>query len=75
MMMWGWGSGLGWIWMILVWALVIGGVVWVVTQLSTRNSTPGRDGADNARRILDERFARGEIDEDEYRRIRDELSS
>lgn len=75
MMMWGWGSGLGWMWMILVWALVIVGVVWVVTQLSARNRTPGQDGSGDARRILDERFARGEIDEDEYRRIRDELSN
>lgn len=75
MMMWGWGAGFGWVWMLLVWAAVIGGVVWVVTQLSTRNGTPGRGGASDARRILDERFARGEIDEDEYRRIRDELSS
>ena len=75
MMMWGWGSGFGWIWMLIVWAVVIGGVVWAVTQLSARSGTPGRGGSDDARRILDERFARGEIDEDEYRRIRDELSS
>ena len=75
-MMWAWGSGYGWIWMLLIWAAVIGGVIWVVTQLATRNSTRGEHGgAIDARSILDERYARGEINEDEYRRIRDELSS
>ena len=74
-MMWGWGSGFGWIWMLIVWAVVIGGVVWIVTQLSTRNGPRERGGPSDARSILDERFARGEIDEAEYRRIRDELSN
>jgi putative membrane protein len=74
-MMWGWGSGYGWIWMLVVWVVVIGGVIWVVTQLSVRNGTRGQGGPRDARSILDERFARGEIDEDEYRRRRDELSS
>ena len=74
-MMWAWGSGYGWIWMLLIWAAVIGGVIWVVTQLSVRNGTRGQGGSRDARSILDERFARGEIDEDEYRRRRDELSS
>jgi putative membrane protein len=74
-MMWWWGSGYGWIWMLVVWAVVIGGVIWVVTQLSARNGTRGQGGSSDARSILDERFARGEIDEDEYRRRRDELSS
>lgn len=73
-MMWGWGSGFGWIWMLVVWLVVIGGVVWVVTQVSARNDPPGPSDANDARRILDERLARGEIDEHEYRRIRDELS-
>ena len=74
-MMWGWGSGFGWIWMLIVGAVVIGGVVWIVTQLSTRNGPRERGGSSDARSILDERFARGEIDEAEYRRIRDELSN
>jgi putative membrane protein len=74
-MMWGWGSGFGWIWMLVIWVVVIGGVVWVVTQLATTNGRRGQDDSSEARSVLDERFARGEIDEAEYRRIRDELSS
>jgi putative membrane protein len=70
--MW-WGNGQGWIWMTLSWVIVVALVVWVVARLSPRDGTKGRGGTGDARRILDERFARGEIDEDEYRRRRTEL--
>jgi putative membrane protein len=70
-MMW-WGSGYGWIWMLLGWVVIIGLVVWAVTALSGRDARGGH-APSSARRILDERFARGEIDEEEYRRRRDEL--
>jgi putative membrane protein len=70
-MMW-WGSN-GWLWMLVSWAVIIGLVVWVVWAFSGRDTTRGRDRTPSARRILDERFARGEIDEEEYRRRRDEL--
>lgn len=70
-MMW-WGSGYGWIWMLLSWAVIIGLVVWAVNSFAGRDARGG-NGPPSARRILDERFARGEIDEEEYRRRRDEL--
>ncbi|WP_369784643.1 SHOCT domain-containing protein [Saccharomonospora xinjiangensis] len=61
----------GWIWvwfaMIVLLVTVVAGVV--VWSVSNRRSPQGGD----ARRILDERFARGEIDEEEYRRRRAEL--
>lgn len=57
---WGWGMGVG---SILFLALIVIGVVLVVRPPSRGEG--GRDD-DAARRILDERFARGEIDEDEY---------
>jgi putative membrane protein len=69
-MMTGFGFGYGWIVMLLFWVVVIGGIVWAVTRLSPTGNGPSPD----ARRILDERFARGEIDRDEYRRLRDELA-
>ncbi|WP_245666918.1 SHOCT domain-containing protein [Micromonospora sediminicola] len=54
-----------WIWSLLVLA-VLAGLVWFVVRM------PGPDRAPpgTARRILDERYARGEIDEDDYRRRR-----
>jgi putative membrane protein len=69
-MMW-WGSDYGWVWMLLSWVVIIGLVVWAVTALSGRDARG--NGPPSARHILDERFARGEIDEEEYRRRRDQL--
>lgn len=63
----GWG---GWVLMIVMmvglWALVAAAVVAVVRRSggSTRKDPGGSAGAPG--RILDERFARGEIDADEY---------
>ena len=80
-MMWGYGYGdTGWVgWlvmgliMLLFWALVIGGVVFLVRY--SGRSRGGGGGSSDALRILDERFARGEIDADEYARRRQLLSS
>lgn len=67
MMMWtGWGWQ--WLWMVGFWAVVIVLIVWAVARLAPR--TPDRH---DARTILDERYARGEIDDDEYRHRRSEL--
>ena len=75
-MMGGWMMGWMWIWPVLVVAglLIIGYVVLRLVQGGRPSSPTGADPAYSAaRRILDERFARGEIDEDEYRRRRDLL--
>lgn len=48
----------------LLWVAVVVGLVW----LFTRGRRPGeRSGADRARDILAERFARGELSVEEYR--------
>ncbi len=74
-MMWGTGlwMGLGWIWMLVFWVLVIGGIVWAATRLSPGSRDPSDSGG-GPRRLLDERFARGEIDAEEYRERRDALT-
>ena len=66
---WGWGA---WLAMTLMMLIFWGGIAWVVVTLIQHNGTwPTRDqpapSADPLR-ILDERFARGEIDDDDYRR-------
>ncbi len=58
---WGLGMGLG---SLLFLALIVTGIVMLVRGPSA-GSEPGREGS-SARQILDERFARGEIDEEEY---------
>jgi putative membrane protein len=68
-----WQAGLMWGGMIVFWGLLIWGIYAVISS-STRRPGGKERGAD-ARRILDERLARGEIDAEEYRRVRDVLSS
>ncbi|HEY5579367.1 MAG TPA: SHOCT domain-containing protein [Acidimicrobiia bacterium] len=67
-MMWGAG-GFGFLWMALFWIGVILLVVWAVRQFSPRQHEPRR----RALEILEERFARGEIDADEFEARRSEL--
>ena len=71
-MMGGWGVGWGWIWPVLVLVgLIVLGYVGVRLAQGGRSAPPG--SASTARQILDERYARGEIDEDEYQRRRSVL--
>jgi putative membrane protein len=72
-MMWWYGPGTGgWamalmgIGMILFWALIILGVIAIVRYLQTAGDRP-REARVSPEELLAERFARGEIDEQEYR--------
>ncbi|MCL1598428.1 MAG: SHOCT domain-containing protein [Actinomycetia bacterium] len=69
-MMWGYG-GIGILWMLLFWVGVVVLIVWGVRQVGG-NST-SNDAGNRALQILDERFARGEIDADEFQQRRSEL--
>lgn len=78
---WGWGWG-GWffmaVFMVLFWALVIAGIVALVRYFTSTHhdrqsgrpysSDEPKWGSKQAEDLLAERFARGEIDEDEYKR-------
>ncbi|WP_206797032.1 SHOCT domain-containing protein [Amycolatopsis sp. MtRt-6] len=59
--------------MLVLMALVLAALVALVVVLARRAPQPPTPG-DTARRILDERFARGEIDQEEYERRRDALA-
>jgi len=73
MMGFGWGMGLGgWIFMGLIWVVVIGLIVWALVALLP---TGRRSTADDPRDILDRRFALGELDTEQYRRAREELTA
>ena len=58
------GFGLGWIFMVLFWALVILGVIYIAKQLFT-GSRPSIE-KESAEDILKKRYASGEITKDEY---------
>jgi putative membrane protein len=64
-MMWdGWG-GFGVLWMTLFWIGIVLLIVWAVRQFS-RDRTGSEGSSDRALDILKERYARGEIDQDEF---------
>ena len=72
-----WG-GWGWIGFLLnavVWALIISLIIWLIVRLGrggqvTHESRGGQDALD----IAKERYARGEIDHEEFERIKKNLS-
>lgn len=67
----GFGFGIPGIGMWIIWILLIVAIVWVVKLLSDRNA-PG-SGGKSALEKLQERYARGEIDRDEYESKRRDL--
>ena len=71
----GWG---GWIMMTLAmvafWSLVVFAVV-AIFRTTTSSGSSQRSGNRDPMEILDERFARGEIDAEEYSQRRDLLRS
>lgn len=73
------GSMMGWFWiwpvLVLIGLVLLGYLAYRLTQ----NRRPGTDtapaaGPSSARQILDERYARGEINDEEYRKRRTELT-
>jgi putative membrane protein len=69
--MWLWGAGL-----IILVLLLVGGLVWAMVAATANRPTPAGDRpvdgarpapASTARQILEERYARGELDTEEYR--------
>ena len=78
MIMDGWhyhaGGGAGWMWLGgLFWLVLLAATIALIVWLVMRTTHAGRENTNDARRILDERFARGVIDEDDYRRRREIL--
>ncbi len=77
----GWGMGGGWFGMILFWILAILAIVWLARALDvgrlwrTRDEkhAPRAPTEDRALAVLRERYARGEIDTDEFERRKRDL--
>ncbi|MBU1136903.1 SHOCT domain-containing protein [Patescibacteria group bacterium] len=60
---------LGWIFMLVFWALIIAGVV----ILAKRLIKPEEKKSDSAMEILRKRYAKGEINKEEFERIKKDL--
>ena len=68
----GWGMGIGWVLMLLFWGLIILGIMALMKWL--RSSSSRETGKKTALDILDDRYARGEIDSEEYQRKKVDLN-
>ena len=81
--MWHWdGHMTGWAWisMLVFWALIVLGIVFLWRNLSSGKAPRGRnepealqDRSDRALEILRERYAKGEIDDEEFQRRKRDL--
>ena len=70
----GWGGMVfGGIMMLLFWGGLITLIIWAVKSISTRSNTRINGLEPSAREILDRRYAQGEIDRDEYERMKEDL--
>lgn len=70
-----WWMGLGWIFMILFWVLIILGVVALVRWLGMAGGDRREAQRKAPLEILQERYARGEIERDEYEQKRRDLEA
>lgn len=74
MMGWGLGMGIGWIFPLLFLGVLIVAAVFAVRWLVEQGRpAPGREPGDSALEILKRRYARGEIDHEEFEAKRRDL--
>lgn len=71
---WGAGFGFGWIFMLLFWGLVVAGLIAIVKWLMTGSGSGSPPAAKTPLQILEERYARGEIDRDEFEQKKRDLT-
>ena len=79
-MMWNWwADNMGWwmimggLWMLLFWGLIIWFIVWAVRKVSQVGKDGGSSGG-SAIDIAKERYARGEINKEEFEQLKKDLS-
>lgn len=67
------GMGFGGLGMVLFWVLVVVGVVYLVKLFSQGQALGHNEG--RAKEILRERYARGEINQEQFDRLKRELTA
>ncbi len=74
---WGWGwMAFGMAWMVFFWGAIIALVVWAISRLAGDGWAQGERRANDGRSPLDiakERYARGEITQEQFQRLREDL--
>jgi putative membrane protein len=72
----GWGWGFGWIGMLLVWIVPLALLAAAVKYLFFVDGAAARESRENGNRalaLLEERYARGELQRDEFLQKRDDI--
>lgn len=72
---WGW-MAFGAAWMVFFWGAIIGLVVWAISRLAGDGWARGERRGNDGRSPLDiakERYARGEITQEQFQRLREDL--
>ncbi len=65
----GWGMGWGWI----IGIFIIVAIIWFFVKSANQSSTPIQPGSKSALDILKERYAKGEIDKEEFTQRKKDL--
>jgi putative membrane protein len=75
-MMHGFGSGYNWWGMMLMMVVFWGAVIWLFAWLVKMLAAPRQSGgSSSARAILDERYAKGELNRCEYESMRKDIGT
>ena len=68
------GGWLAMIFMAIFWLLLLAGIVVLVVWLATRYRAPGGGAGESPLDILKARYARGEISQEEFERMKQDIS-
>ena len=71
----GWGMGFGWVFMSAFWVLTVLGIVALVRWMGSQSSVNREPRPRTALEILQERYARGEIQREEYEQKKRDLTA
>lgn len=67
----GWGMGFGWFFMVAFWILVVLGIIYLIKVIAGDAKKGGRE--ETALDILKKRYARGEINKEEFEEKKKDL--
>jgi putative membrane protein len=71
----GWGMGFGWLLFVLFWVLIIAVLLLAVKRLMSSAQTAGGAPQQTPLEILQSRYARGEIEREEYQQKKNDLTN